>query len=240
MAPVRALQRDLRPQQFEKLSHPGRMRGPGRGGHQIALRHRLIDWNIGIVAAGLTHFRAAGRIGRALATLQHARRRKNLRPVAYRRHRLVGAEKMPHQIEHLGVEPQVFGGAPAGDDQRVVVLGLHFGESGVEGEVVAGLFGIGLRALEVVNRGFHLITRLLVGADRVHRVAHGQQGLERHHGFVVFGVITRQQQNAFCSHIEVSVVSLPHVRPTYCETQRVKNSTLRISTIAPFLTKARP
>ncbi len=101
---------------------------------------------------------------------------------------------------HLGIEAQVFRGAAAGDDQGVVVGRLDVGEGGVEGEVVARLFAVGLVALEVVHGGLDLLAGLLAGADRVHGMADHEQGLERHHGFVVFGEITGNHQDFLGSH----------------------------------------
>src|SRR2546427_4491523 len=42
---------------------------------------------------------------------------------------------------------------------------------------------------------------LLVGADRMHRVSHGLQGLEGDHGFVVLAVVATDHQNLLASHV---------------------------------------
>ena len=66
---------------------------------------------------------------------------------------LAAVREMAHDFQHARVEPQVLRRAPAGDDQRVVVLLADLIERGVEREVVARLLGVGLVALEVVDRG---------------------------------------------------------------------------------------
>ena len=100
----------------------------------------------------------------------------------------------------VGAAAAAVGAAAAGDDQGVVLLGLHIGKRGVEREVVAGLFAIGLCAFEVVDGGLDLVAGLFVGADGVHGMAHGQQGLERDHGFIVLTKIAAQHENLFARH----------------------------------------
>jgi hypothetical protein len=43
-------------------------------------------------------------------------------------------------------------------------------------------------------------------------VAHGQQGLERHHGLVIFRKIAGQQQDFFRCHRVVSFEDFPELR----------------------------
>ena len=51
---------------------------------------------------------------------------------------------------------------------------------------MAGLFGVGLVALEIVDRGGDEVPCPLAWTHRVDGVADGQQDLERDHDFVVF------------------------------------------------------
>lgn len=60
---------------------------------------------------------------------------------------------------------------------------------------------VGLRAFEVMDGGLDGVTGLFVRAHRMHRVADGQQRLKRHHGFVVFAVVTTNHQNLFRGHV---------------------------------------
>src|SRR4051812_35712868 len=84
------------------------------------------------------------------------------------------------------VEAEILRRAATGDHQGVVALGLGLIEGRVQGEVVASLLGVGLIALEIMDRGANLLPRLLPRAYRMNRVADGQQRLERHHHLVVF------------------------------------------------------
>ena len=83
----------------------------------------------------------------------HARRSQQLRTVAERGNGLVGLGKVADDVENFGVEAQILGRAAAGNDEAVVARGIDLVECGVEREVVAALFSVGLIALEVVDRG---------------------------------------------------------------------------------------
>ena len=160
----------------------------------------LIDRDVGIGAASQFHFGATGRVGGAGAALEHASAGQQLRAVADGGHRLVGVEEMAHGGAHAFITTQILGATTAGDDQRVVVGHFHVGKRGVEREVVAGLFAIGLSAFKVVNGGLDLVAGLFVGADGVHGVADGQQCLKRHHGLVILAVVAANHQNLLACH----------------------------------------
>ena len=76
--------------------------------------------------------------------------------------RLVAFGEMADDFEDPWVEAEVLGGAAAGDDEAGI-LQRDVGEGGVEGEVVAGLFGVGLVAFEVVDGGADVLAGLLSG-----------------------------------------------------------------------------
>ncbi len=76
----------------------------------------------------------------------------------------------------------------------LVVLRLDVGEGGVEDEVVAALFGVGLVAFEVVDGGADVLAGLLVGADGVDDVADHLEGLKGDHDFVVFDVVADEHE----------------------------------------------
>ena len=116
-------------------------------------------------------------------------------------HGLVGVKEVAHGSTHVFIAAQIFGAAPAGDDQSVVIGNLHISKRGVEREVVAGLFAIGLRTFKVMNGGLDLVARFFVGADGVYRVAHSQQRLEGNHGFIVLAVVAADHQNFLASHV---------------------------------------
>ncbi|SCU77220.1 conserved hypothetical protein [Cupriavidus necator] len=194
----KALMYDPRAQHGKELRQPGRMRGPGRGSDEVAVGMGLVNGNIGIGAAGQLYLGRAGRVGGAGLAFEHACRGQQLGAVADRGDRLVRLGEVAHDLQHARVQAQVFRGAAAGDDQCVVTGGGDLGKGRVEGEVVAALFGVGLVALEVMDGGGAGVARLLVRAGRMHGVADHLQCLERHHGFVVFGVVAHQHQNLLC------------------------------------------
>jgi hypothetical protein len=110
------------------------------------------------------------------------------------------ARRSAEPCEHRRVQAQVLRRTTAGNDERVVVLGLHGVEIGIQGEVVARLLAVGLVAFEIVHGGAHLFAGLLAGTHGVHRMADHQQGLERHHGFVVLGKVTGEHQDLLGCH----------------------------------------
>src|ERR1700720_1762578 len=91
-------------------------------------------------------------------------------------------------------EADIFGGAAAGEDQGVVLLGFYLIERGVESEIMAALFGISLVALEIVDGGADKLARFLAGTDRMNDVADHEQRLEWDHHFVVFDVIANEHE----------------------------------------------
>ncbi|KAG1435678.1 hypothetical protein G6F57_021015 [Rhizopus arrhizus] len=64
-----------------------------------------------------------------------------------------------------------------------------------------------------MDRGGDGVARFLVRADRMHRVPHRQQRLERHHGFVVFGIVADQHQQSL-AHDCLLGVGEPVTHPT--------------------------
>ncbi len=65
--------------------------------------------------------------------------------------RLTLFRELAHDIDHLLVQAQIFGRAAAGNRQRVVLAGVDVVEGRVQGELVAGLFRVGLVTFEIVN-----------------------------------------------------------------------------------------
>jgi len=120
--------------------------------------------------------------------------------MAHRGDRLGRGGEFLDDGDHARVQAQVLGGASAGDHQRVIFGHVDIVEAGVEREQMPRLFGVGLVAFEVVNRGFDGVAGPLAGADSVHRVPHHLQRLERHHGLVVFRKVARQKQNFLSCH----------------------------------------
>ncbi len=184
-------------QDGKELRQPGGVRRPGRRGHQVAVGVGLVDRDVGVLAAGKAHFRRTGRVGRAGPAFQHAGCGQQLSAVADCGDRLVGAGEVTHDLQHAFVQAQVFRSPPARDDQAVVGRRIDIGKARVEREVMPAFLGIGLVAFEVMDGGGAAGAGGLVRAYRVDRVAHHLEGLERHHGFVVFGIVADQHQDLF-------------------------------------------
>ena len=121
--------------------------------------------------------------------------------MADRGDRLAGVGEVANHGQDFGVQAQVFRRAAARDDQCVVIFGAEVGEGRVQREVVTGFFAVGLVAFEVVDGGAHRFAGLFARAGGMDGVADHQQGLEGHHGFVVFGVVTGQHQDFAGSHV---------------------------------------
>ena len=65
---------------------------------------------------------------------------------------------------------------------------------------MAGFFGVGLVALEVVDGGADELAGLLVGADGVDGVADHLQGLKGDHDFVVLDVVANDHEQLRVCH----------------------------------------
>ena len=122
---------------------------------------------------------------------------RGLRAVAHGGNGFFGVVELPHDFQQAGIEAQIFRRASAGDDQAGVVRHLHLIKVGVDGEVVAAFFGIGLVTLKIVDGRAHRIARLFARADGVDFIAQHLQHLERNHHLVVFHIVAGQYQNFF-------------------------------------------
>src|SRR5579863_5055325 len=162
---------------------------PGGAGDQVAVGDGVGHFYWGVGGAGVFDFWSAGGIGAEAFAFDDAGGGENLRAVAERGDGFIVFGEMADEFEDFGIEAQIFGGAATGDYQRVVGFGMDFGEGGVEREIVAALFGVGLIAFEIVNGGADVLAGFFVGADGVDGVAKHLQRLKRNHHFVVFDVI---------------------------------------------------
>jgi hypothetical protein len=113
----------------------------------------------------------------------------------------VRLRKVADDSQHLRVQADVFRGPPAGDHQRVVLLGADLLKSRVQSEVVPRLLAVGLVPLKVVDRRPHRLPGGRAGADHVDRVPYHLQRLERHHHLVVFHVVADQHQDLLGRHL---------------------------------------
>src|ERR1700761_1263251 len=103
-------------------------------------------------------------------------------------------------LEDARVEAKVLGRPAARDDEAVVASFVDVVEGGVEREVVAALFGVGLVAFEVVDGSGDGVAFFLAGADGVDGVADDLKGLKRDHDFVVFYEVADEHEKTSLSH----------------------------------------
>ncbi len=68
------------------------------------------------------------------------------------------------------------------------------------------LFAVSLLSLKVVDGGAYALPGSLVRAKRTHLVTDHQQGLKRHHHFVVFEVIAGQHEDFFSGQVRASFI----------------------------------
>ena len=106
-----------------------------------------------------------------------------------------------HDSDHPIVETQVFRSTAAGDVQPFVIADTDPVEIGVDTEVVAAFFRIGLIALEIMDGCTHEVAVLLARAYGVNPVAQHFEHLEGHHDFVLFHIVTDEFQYFLHSHL---------------------------------------
>jgi len=128
--------------------------------------------------------------------------------VADRGDRLARLGKVAGDLDDARVQANILRGAPAGQDERVVLLRLDLVEGGVEREVVPGLLQVGLLGLEIVDGGRDLVPGPLVRTDGVDRVSDHLQRLEWHHHLVIFDKITHEHQKLLSGHRTYSFLKI--------------------------------
>ena len=184
----------------EKLCQPRGMRRPGWRGNQVAVGHGVGHSQVHERASGARDIGRDSRVTAAAAPLENARRGENLRGVTNRGDGLVGAYEVANDFKDARIQANVFRSAAAGKKQSVVGVGLNVVERGVESEVVAAFFAVGLIAFEVVDRGANELAGFLSGAAGVNLMADHEKRLEWHHHFIVFNVVTHETENQFLWH----------------------------------------
>lgn len=178
------------------------MRGPRGCCAKVPLHmHRVHadTWrNVG--STGSRDFRTARGIGTALTAAQNSGRDQYLWAVADRSNRFLLIIKMPDDFKHSRIQPQIFWRTAAGNYESVVHSGLDRSEIGGDREAMAGLFAVRLSPVKVVNGCDYRVARRFLRADCIHLVGSTLQNLERHHGFVVFNVVTNDHQDSLGGH----------------------------------------
>ena len=121
--------------------------------------------------------------------------------MADRRDGLVLLGEMPDQAQHSLIQPEILRSPSTRQYQPVIVFLTNLRKRRIQREIVPPLLRVGLVALEVVNRGAHLLARFLSRTHGVHRVPHHLQRLKRHHRLVVLGVIAHDHQQFRLAHV---------------------------------------
>ena len=176
------------------------MRGPGRRGDQVAVGDGFRHGQVDVRAASLADVGTNGGIGTALFPFEDSRGGEDLRGVADGCDGFVGLGVVVDDFDHAWDEADVFGGTTAGENQGVVVFGPDLVERAIESEIVAALFGVGLVAFEIVDRGADGFAGFFSGAHRMDGMADHQKRLKRNHNFVVFDIIADEHENRFFRH----------------------------------------
>src|SRR5712692_3358862 len=107
---------------------------------------------------------------------------------------------MVDEFDDAWDEADVLGSAATGEDEGVVIFWLNLVKRGVESEVMAAFFGIGLVAFEIVDGGADVVAGFFAGTDGMYVVADHKQRLEWDHDFVVFDVIANEHEDRFLGH----------------------------------------
>ena len=138
--------------------------------------------------------------GDFLAADRLRNRDQHLDAVADGEDRLVGLVEVPDHRLHALVDADIFGAAAAGDIDRVVVGGLGLREGPGQNVIVAELLGVGLVALEIVQRGPHDRAGLLVRADDMDGVTDRLHALFEYEDLVFLGEVADEHQNLLPRH----------------------------------------
>jgi len=142
------LQLDLRPQDFQELRQPVRVRGPGGGGAEVFLSTWALSMSMERKSEpAAVDVGADGRIGVQERPFQYIGCDENLDGVADGGDGFVRLEEMTDELDDAGVKAEIFGARPPGR-RGLVYSGRISSKVAFEGEVVAGLFGVGLIAFK--------------------------------------------------------------------------------------------
>ena len=112
----------------------------------------------------------------------------------------ISLREVVHEFDDARDEADVLRSAAAGQYECVVIFWLDLVKRGVESEIVAALFGVGLIAFEIVDGGADIVAGFFPRADCMDRMAYHAQRLEWDHHFVIFHVIADQHEDGFPGH----------------------------------------
>lgn len=177
---------------------------PGARGDEVARDDdRLID--IGRAAALGVELALGDR--RDGSAAQHPRGGEDLDAVADARDGQVAREERPHDAHEIRIVAEVFGRAPAGEDEPLILVGADVLERDVGREVVAGRFAGDVPALGALVQD-EVIEPLRRGRDEnlVAVFADAIQGVERVQN--LGGVADDEQHTAHAWSLRKSIVRM--------------------------------
>ena len=112
----------------------------------------------------------------------------------------IGLCELLDDLDDFRIEAKIFGRAASGDHESVVGFRFDGVEGGVQGEIVAALFGVGLVTFEIVNTRGDELAGFFAGTHGVDGVADHLKRFKGDHYFVVFDVIADEHENRFFGH----------------------------------------
>src|SRR5208283_646233 len=143
-----SLELDARAEHREELGKPRGVGGPRGCRDQIAVDDSFGHGYVGESTASLRYVWRNSRITTALLPFQNAGSGQDLRAVTDCGYRLICGGEVTDDLQHAGIRTDVI-------------------EGGVEGEVVAALFRVGLVAFEIMDRRADYIAGFLAWANGV-------------------------------------------------------------------------
>jgi hypothetical protein len=99
---------------------------------------------------------------------------------------------MLHCLQYSFVQANIFWRTPARYNQCIIIFSLYLFEGGIQREVMAWLFSIGLISDKIVGRGPDPLASFRARANRVDGMPHHLQCLEGHHHFIIFHKVTHE------------------------------------------------
>jgi len=169
--------------------------GPGGTGDEVAVDDGFGHRAANVFAAGESYVGAGGGVGAAFFSFEDSGGGENLRSVADGGDGFIGLREMVDDFDDSGVDAEIFGRAASGNHESVVVFRFDAIEFGVEREIVAALFRVGLIALEVVNAGGNELAGFFAGTNGVDGVADHLKRFKGDHHFVVFDVVADEHED---------------------------------------------
>ena len=107
--------------------------------------------------------------------------------------RFIGRKEFTHDLQHAGVQPDVFRSTSSGDEETLIVFCLNRVKICCEGKIVTPQFRISLLSEEIMDSSRDSFSCLLIRADCIDLIAQDPKGLERNHCLVIFSKIAAQE-----------------------------------------------